>query len=124
MDKLEEIFKMQEQLDAYIIGKRNCFAGNTPEERIQKKCLALLDETAELLNEVNYKWWKNPKPVNIGNVQEELIDMLHFWVSMCLDAGLTPDKIHEVYLRKNKENLNRQDGTSIKSGYNINEENN
>ena len=116
MDKLDEIFVMQAELDSYIRTKREV-APFTKEEWIQKKCLALLDETVELLNEVNYKWWKNPKPADAEAVGEELVDMLHFWVSMCIDAGLSPQKIHEIYVRKNNENRARQDGKSAKPGY-------
>jgi len=118
MDKLDEIFGLQAELDAYIKAKRET-AELSKEEWIQKKCLALLDETAELLNEVNYKWWKNPKPFNRDAVCEELVDMLHFWVSMCVDAGLTPEKIYETYRYKNRVNRARQDGKSEKPGYSV-----
>ncbi len=119
MDKLSEIFRMQGELDAYIKEKRELSGekGYTPAEWIQKKCLAMLDETAEVLNEVNYKWWKNPKPVDSQALAEELIDILHFWVSMCIDAGLTAEKAYEIYKQKNDENRARQDGKSAKSGY-------
>jgi len=117
MDKLEQIFSRQKELDAHIIDKRNLAGKYTPQEWIQKKCLALIDETAELLNEVNYKWWKNPKEINKDAIGEELVDMLHFWVSMCIDAGLTAADVHNIYMQKNQENHNRQNGKSKKEGY-------
>ena len=122
MDKLEEIFNMQGELDQYIKDKRALTGaqGFTAEEWIQKKCLALLQETSELLNEVNFKWWKNPKPVNTEALHEELIDILHFWVSMCVDAELSADKVYEIYRKKNHENHDRQDGKSKKAGYHAN----
>jgi len=116
LDKLEEIFKMQTTLDAYIKDKRKTNPYST-EEWVQKKCLALMDETAELLNEVNYKWWKAPKELDKEAIHEELIDMLHFWVSMCVDVGLTPERAFEIYRHKNNENIKRQDGKSEKKGY-------
>jgi len=117
MDKLEQIFTAQKHLDQYIKQKKGLENKFSKEEWIQKKCLALLDETAELLNEVNYKWWKNPKELNEKDIKEELVDILHFWVSMCLDIGLSAEEVHKIYFEKNKENLNRQDGKSLKKGY-------
>ncbi|MCL2847493.1 MAG: dUTPase [Firmicutes bacterium] len=117
MDKLEQIFLGQAKLDEYIRQKRNL--DFTSEEWTQKKCLALLDEVGELLREVNYKWWKNPKTVDKDLVAGELVDILHFWVSMCLDFGITASDIHKIYFDKNKENFNRQDGLSEKEGYEI-----
>ena len=116
MDKLDEIFNMQASLDAYIKSKRDIPAFSR-EEWIQKKCLALIDETAELLNEVNYKWWKNQKPVDESAAAEELVDMLHFWVSMCIDLSIPPQRVYEIYQSKNQENRARQDGKSVKPGY-------
>lgn len=34
----------------------------TPEEWIQKQTLAMLSELAELIQEVNFKWWKTRSP--------------------------------------------------------------
>ena len=116
MDKLDEIFALQAALDAYIGNVRDC--GTYPKsDWIQKKSLALIDEVTELLNEVNYKWWKNEKPVDENAVKEELVDILHFFISMCIDAGMTGDELHRIYCQKNAENIARQQGLSSKTGY-------
>jgi len=115
MDKLDDIFRLQAELNEEIREKRNLSFSS--EEWIQKMTLATISELAELLDEVNFKWWKNPKPVNERLVKEELIDILHFFVSMCLDAGMTPEEMHAMYLEKHQENLDRQHGKSIKKGY-------
>ena len=91
--------------------------GISDTEWIQKQTLAMLSEMAELLNEVNFKWWKNPKPVDDHAVKEELVDILHFFVSMCLRAGMTPQEMYDIYMEKNRENFNRQLGLSQKEGY-------
>ena len=93
MDKLEEIFTMQKSLNDYIIEKRNL--NFSKEEWIQKGSLALIDEITELLNEVNYKWWKNPKEVDDNAVKEEIVDMLHFFVSICLYAGVSAKDLYD-----------------------------
>ena len=62
MDKLEKIFEMQAALDGYIVKERSL--DFTPDEWIQKRCLALISEVSEVLDEVNFKWWKNKKELN------------------------------------------------------------
>ncbi len=116
MDKLETIFAMQKALNDDIRARRN-LTGFTDEEWIQKQVLAMLSELAELLDEVNFKWWKNPKPVDANAVREELTDILHFFVSMCLSAGMDADDLFARYAGKNAENYRRQAGESDKKGY-------
>lgn len=115
-DKLETIFAMQHAFDSELIEKRG-LEDITPEQWIQKETLAMLSELAELLDEVNFKWWKNPKEVNEQAVKEELVDILHFFVSMCLKMGMTAEELCQMYLAKNKENFDRQQGLSAKEGY-------
>lgn len=115
MDKLDQIFAMQAALNAEIRALRGLECA--PSEWIQKETLAMLSELAELLDEVNFKWWKNPKPVDPDRVKDELVDILHFFVSMCLDAGLDPGELHARYLDKNRENIDRQHGRSERKGY-------
>ena len=119
INMLETIFQMQNELDEDIKKKRG-LDNITSEEWIQKKVLAMLSELAELLDEVNFKWWKNPKEINSANLKEELVDVLHFFVSMCLSAGMTAEELFEIYISKNEENFKRQVGTSKKEGYDIN----
>lgn len=115
MDKLDDIFQLQAELNREIREKRSLEYSKG--EWIQKLTLAMLSELAELLDEVNFKWWKNPKQIDDRLVKEELVDILHFFVSMCLDAGMTPDEMHRMYLEKHQENLDRQHGKSAKPGY-------
>jgi dimeric dUTPase (all-alpha-NTP-PPase superfamily) len=117
MDKLERIFEMQNLLDTDIRENRNLEFSK--EEWMQKEVLAMLSELSEVLDEVNFKWWKNKKPVNDEALQGELVDILHFFVSMCLHAGLSAETLYEKYMLKNKENFDRQYGRSDKKGYEI-----
>lgn len=118
MDKLDRIFKLQSMLDEDIMKNRN-LEGISAEQWLQKQTLAIISELAELLNEVNFKWWKNPKQVQMDAVKEELADILHFFVGMCLRCGMTADKLYEIYISKNRENFDRQYGRSEKKGYEI-----
>ncbi len=116
MDKLEKIFEYQKKFDDEIIQKR-ALQGIAMEEWIQKETLAMLSELAELLDEVNFKWWKNKKEVDVDLVRGELVDILHFFVSMCHKAGMDADMLFDRYMEKNKENFDRQYGLSEKKGY-------
>lgn len=115
MDKLDTIFEMQSKLDGFLAAKRGLEF--TPEQWMQKQSLALICELSELLSEINYKWWKNASEVNGAKVKEELVDILHFFVGMCIKAGMTASEMFEIYLAKNKENFDRQTGLSEKKGY-------
>lgn len=117
MDKLEQIFQYQKMFDDELAEKRNLRF--SMEEWIQKETLAMMSELAELIDEVNFKWWKNPKACDPRLVKEELVDILHFFVSMCLKTGMDAQELFEMYLEKNRENFNRQKGLSKKQGYEV-----
>lgn len=121
MDKLDEIFAMQQKLNEDIAARRN-LDGISMEQWMQKLTLAMLSEMAELLDEVNFKWWKNKKPVDRDALCEELTDMLHFFISMCLRAGMDARELFDRYAVKNEENFKRQGGASEKKGYSVAEE--
>ena len=56
MDKLDIIFAMQEKFDQDVIKNRG-LQDVTPEQWIQKQTLYMLSELAEVIAEVNFKWW-------------------------------------------------------------------
>ena len=116
IDKLERIFEMQACFQRDLVSRRN-LQGIPMEKWMQMQTLAMLSELAELIDEVNFKWWKNPKPVDEDRVKEELVDILHFFVSMCLNAGMSAEELYSRYIEKNQENFDRQNGLSQKKGY-------
>ncbi|MGI6168547.1 MAG: dUTPase [Christensenellales bacterium] len=119
-DKLELIFELQNKFDSELIQRRG-LQQIGKEEWIQRETLAMMSELAELIDEVNFKWWKNPKPMDEAAVKGELVDILHFFVSMCLKMDMTADELCRLYLEKNQENFQRQSGQSEKLGYAVEE---
>lgn len=117
MDKLDIIFDMQGKLDGFLRKERGL--NFSKEEWMQKEVLAMISELAELLDEVNFKWWKNKKPLDDDKLKDELVDILHFFTAMCLVAEMDSKELFERYLSKNEENFKRQLGTSIKQGYSL-----
>ena len=116
MDKLDTIFEMQKALNDDIVRVRH-LEDITPDQWQQKLTLAMLSEMAEALEGTDFKWWKNPKEKDPDYLKEEIVDMLHFLVSMALRAGMSAEEMYERYLAKNKENFDRQHGRSQKPGY-------
>ena len=76
----------------------------------------MISELSEILDEVQFKWWKDPQPIDEAKLHEELVDLLHFFVSMCLKAGMTSEMLYQGYIEKNSENFRRQKGES-REGY-------
>ena len=123
MDYLEEIFSQQMDLNKRLFLEKRGMDfeklcsfefGITDQEKIKidwmlKFSRALIHESIELEGSLPWKWWKEMS-ADWQNVHMELIDQLHFWVSMCQIAGLDPEKIFTLYTKKNKLNHVRQDG--------------
>ena len=118
MDKLDQIFALQAGFQDKLKQERG-LTDIPMEQWLQKETLAMVSELAELLEEVNFKWWKNPHELNQKNIREELSDILHFFVSMCLEAGMSAEDLFETYVGKNRENHLRQQGLSEKKGYEV-----
>ncbi len=114
-DKLDILFEMQSGLDAYIREKRGLEYSKG--EWVQKKAMALMVELAEVVEEAKYKWWKNPTEIDEDKLHEEIVDVLHFFLGMAIDSGMTAQRLFDIYIAKNKENYDRQNGLSQKSGY-------
>ena len=59
MDKLDHIFALQKAFNDELIERRHL--QDIPDDKwIQMQTLAMVSELAELIDEVNFKWWKNP----------------------------------------------------------------
>lgn len=108
VEKLEKMFNMQQALDERIIAERNI--DKTLDEWVTAITIAMESEIDEIRREVNWKWWKQEKQVDMYRLQEEVIDLWHFLLSLSRMVGLTPETIFERYMQKNAVNHKRQDG--------------
>lgn len=116
-DKLEEIFNIQKQLQEKTMGYS--FDNMTSQERanyIKSMILWQTDETHEALHELPYakEWSKKYDKSDYNHekqwklFKEEMIDSLHFFINIMIAAGFTPQEIYDMYIEKNKENIDRQ----------------
>lgn len=91
---LEKLYKMQEELDKYIIKNRNIAMSD--EELLDKTILALLVEIGELANATRcFKHWSLKGPESKERLLDELADIWHFYLSIGNQMGLrlTPDDL-------------------------------
>ena len=120
VDKLTQMYGMQTALDGRIIAERGI--EKSLDEWVTGLTIAMESEIDEIRREINWKWWKNPKEVDMEALQGEVIDLWHFLLSLSREVGLAPDDIHRLYIEKNAENHDRQAGLSDKGGYNVKED--
>lgn len=114
-DRLGTIFHWQARFQEDLVRRRHLdFDQST---WIQKQALALMVELGEVLEAAQFKWWKDPAPVDRSALVEELVDVLHFFVALCLACGVSADELYEGYLAKNRENFRRQEGLTDRPGY-------
>ncbi len=113
-DRLARIFALQKKFDDELAAKRGLDYDLST--WMQKETLAIISELGEMLDEVQFKWWKDPEPIDTVKLREELVDVLHFFVSMCIKAGVGPEDLYQAYVNKNQENFRRQRGQS-RAGY-------
>jgi len=118
-DKLEALFDLQNTFDEYIKENRNLDYSDF-DYWIPQMCRCITVEANELMDNFNWKHWKNKKDIDWDNVREETIDLWHFLISLSIKVGLNPKDIIDQYINKNLENYKRQLGTSERDGYQYN----
>jgi dimeric dUTPase (all-alpha-NTP-PPase superfamily) len=92
------------------------FWKESPEKRrdmFVRQLFAAISELSEAGDEVN-KWWKkgSKEPEALagkkGKILEELVDVLHFYMSALLTLGCDGNDVAEAYLKKLELNHKRQ----------------
>jgi dimeric dUTPase (all-alpha-NTP-PPase superfamily) len=128
-DLFEELFALQASLNDRIFQKRDLRGsdgrilttsalaaardgdiapGSDTARWISNYLRALQEEGRELSDEVPWKWWSK-ECLDMDAIRVEIVDMLHFWISLALASGLDAKETHRLYLLKNQVNLDRQD---------------
>lgn len=136
-DMFEDIFAMQTILNDYVFQKKDIRgrdgkiltmgalieqgAAGTPlgpntevNQWLGNYLTALDDESRELRDELLWKWWSKDH-LDMQNIRVEIVDQLHFWISLAMTAGMDAQKVYEIYLQKNKVNIERQNADYSKA---------
>ena len=112
MDKLTQIFEMQEELNARIGVNLKGIDEKEQTKWVLNYTRVMQQEMAELTDSVPWKWWAKYQEFDKQNARVEVIDLFHFLVSLAQTLGMTADDVFDAYVAKNKVNHQRQD-----SGY-------
>ncbi len=130
VDMLTQIFDMQEELNNKTFvknGLKDSMGYDITIARIQSDvchenfgpnhlpCLwlrnyltAMEAECKELREELPWKWWSKDK-IDMQNIRVEIVDQLHFLVSLAQAANLSASELHRLYMAKHEVNNQRQD---------------
>jgi len=117
MDKMDEIFNLQEKLNTRIGVDMNEMNDEDRAKWILNYIRAMQQELAELTDSVPWKWWAKYQEFDKQNARVEIVDLFHFLISLAQVMGMSADDVYEAYLKKNKVNHYRQD-----SGYSSKDE--
>ncbi len=118
MDKMDEIFDLQEKLNLRIGVEMNEMSDEDRAKWILNYIRAMQQELAELTDSVPWKWWAKYQDFDKQNARVEVVDLFHFLISLAQILGMSAEDVYDAYLKKNKVNHERQD-----SGYSQKDEN-
>ena len=108
-DQLRELFRMQAALNRRIGVDTSSMDDAEKTRWILNYCRAMSQELAELTDSVPWKWWAKYQKFDEQNARVEVVDLLHFLVSMAQVLGMSADDVFQAYVKKNEVNLRRQD---------------
>jgi dimeric dUTPase (all-alpha-NTP-PPase superfamily) len=114
MDKFDEIFSMQDTLNKRIGVNTDGMSDEDKAKWVLNYTRAMQQEMSELIDSVPWKWWAKYQEFDEQNAKVEVVDLFHFLISLAQVLGMTPDDVHEAYLKKNKVNHQRQDSGYVK----------
>ncbi len=116
-DMLKEIFRLQDELNRKIGVDLSQLSEADQQKWTLNYCRAISQEIAELTDSVPWKWWAKYQTFDKQNARVEVVDLFHFVISLAQTLGLTAEDVYNLYTKKNKVNLQRQD-----TGYTVKDE--
>ena len=112
-DKLAELFRMQEMLNARIGVHTQGMSEEDQTKWILNYTRAMSQEMAELTDSVPWKWWAKYQKFDLQNARVEVVDLFHFLISMAQVLGMSAEDVFAAYVKKNEVNFKRQDAGYI-----------
>jgi dimeric dUTPase (all-alpha-NTP-PPase superfamily) len=114
-DQLREIFRLQEALNLRIGVDTRHMTDEQRQQWVLNYCRAMSQEIAELTDSVPWKWWAKYQTFDKQNARVEVVDLMHFLISLALVLEMTPDDFFAAYTKKHQVNVNRQEtGYAVK----------
>jgi len=114
-DRLETLFEMQDSLNRRIGVDVHSMTDEDRVKWVLNYCRAMSQEIAELTDSVPWKWWAKYQQFDKQNCCVEVVDMLHFLISLAEVLGMSADDLFNAYVKKNEVNFQRQEnGYAVK----------
>jgi len=101
MTTLEKMLKKQDELNILV-------AGDNWKEKGFRWDIAILQEGAELIDSTPWKWWKSGS-FDLENIKIEIVDILHFVLSIALEEGIDNIESIENAMKKEASGINKYD---------------
>jgi predicted phosphodiesterase/NTP pyrophosphatase (non-canonical NTP hydrolase) len=116
-DKLAAMFYLQKLLNHRIGVDTDKLTEAEQQQWVLNYSRAMVQEVAELTDCVPWKWWASYQKFDKQNARVEIVDLLHFLISLAQVMEITSDELFEAYTKKHRVNLARQE-----SGYTTKDE--
>lgn len=116
-DKLFTIFELQKKFNKSVGVDTDEISKDEQSQQqwILNYCRAVQQEVSELVDCCKWKWWASYQSFDKQNSRVEVVDLVHFVISLAQVLGMTPDDLYQSYLKKNEINFKRQEnGYSVK----------
>lgn len=108
-DQLRELFRMQKALNERIGVVTDGMSEEDKTKWVLNYTRAMTQELAELTDSVPWKWWAKYQKFDEQNARVEVVDLLHFLISLAQVLGMGADDVFAAYVKKNEVNFKRQD---------------
>lgn len=109
-DRLEVLFDCQKKLQKLFIEEENLLSIEEKTDQVKETILSLQNELHEILQLFPWKKWKNYSDnefVNVKKLREEIADVLHFFINLCLVCGIDSHELFNSFIHKNLKNIKR-----------------
>lgn len=115
-DKLDLIFEMQRKLkEKYdkIEKEKGFFVPELPlnindcktQNYLKDLYYRIVTELVESSECLKSKPWKQTEVLtDVDHLHEELGDVVHFFIELCINVGIGPEELFEIYFKKHKVN--------------------
>ncbi len=107
-DRLDRIFELQRGLNERIGIHADRLSEAEQQRWLLQYCRAMSQEVAELTDCVPWKWWAKYQAFDPQNARVEIVDLLHFLISLAQVAGMSADDLFAAYVKKHEVNHQRQ----------------
>jgi NTP pyrophosphatase (non-canonical NTP hydrolase) len=103
--RLQAMYSEQYDLQRYLLENKpdaSAMDPNTPfDEKFKHNVLMVIKECTEALDEIPYKKHQyQQKEINTDALKEELVDILKFWMNLCIMIDFDQDEIYSIFMKK------------------------